>query len=222
MDNNHIYFGARQTCLEMLRDRKYNVPDYLFNVTQKEYETIPNHHIIREITDQDNHPVFIIIKDVAEDDKDGFFKSIGKIIDPSPLKRDITKKDDIMKYITEQSIHLIIIYNSLHYSGVGSKFIEDNIGHAWVEFFDYRHLFVNPTKHIYQPKWRLMNTKEITELLQRYDANRINLGSICLDDPINRYYGGKLTDIYEITRDGTNIFYRKVAAKRMNLKTEKK
>jgi hypothetical protein len=49
------------------------------------------------------------------------------------------------------------------------------------------------------------------------------ISSVCIDDPINRYYGGKPPngdkkhgDMYEITRDGINIFYRKVVSKRVN------
>jgi DNA-directed RNA polymerase subunit H (RpoH/RPB5) len=113
------------------------------------------------------------------------------------------------------------------------KLESDFIGHPWVEIFDVRHMFINPTKHALQPKWRLMEEAEIIEMLKRYEANtsqttRTLLGSVCIDDPVNRYYGGRPQtktyhgDIYEITRSGINIFYRKVVAKRMNLKTERK
>ena len=125
-----------------------------------------------------------------------------------------------------KNFRVIIVYNNK----IASSAIEEEyVLHPFVEVFDVNHLFVNPTKHIYQPSWRLMSQKEITELMSKYDARtslaraKIVLGSVCVDDPINKYYGGRPgVDVYEIIRDGTSIYYRKVTSKRMNIKKKTK
>ena len=221
----HLYFGARQTCLEMLKDRHYEVPVDLYLLSKENFVLRDKKSFfmdgIKEKYEGNIVPVFIIM---SMDDKDNLYRTIG-----SWTGHTISTDSDL-KHISD--IHLILICDG---TKKVSQLISDAdfIGHRNVEIFDVRHMFINPTKHIYQPKWRIMSDKEITEMLQRYEANmtqtsRILLGAVCIDDPINRYYGGRPAskdrkgDVYEIIRDGVTVFYRKVVSKRMNVKPEKR
>ena len=104
------------------------------------------------------------------------------------------------------------------------------LGHPNLEIFDASTRFINPSRHIYQPKWRLLTDKEISDILKYFEAeathpSKLLLPSVCMDDPMVRYYRGrpqsptyKNGDVFEINRGGVNIFYRKVISKRMNLR----
>lgn len=238
MDINmiHLYFGARQTCLEMLKDRSYDVPQHLFCLTEKQFgQSHEKNMSIGGITDQQKNKVFI--KMFNGKDKTTLFNEILYLINTELKEKDLPKKTidkstDVEAFVNEiKNIRVIIIYDPRVATAGIVKLDETYIGHAFIEAFDVHLMFINPSKHIYQPKWRLMNETEITQMLQRYEAksahpSRVLLGSVCIDDPMNRYYGGKPPskdrkngDIYEIIRDGVNIFYRKVSSKRMNLKS---
>jgi DNA-directed RNA polymerase subunit H (RpoH/RPB5) len=208
-----LFYGARRTCLEMLKDRGYVVPEQSFWLEEKNFEI---NESISGITDLDGKNVVIYMYDGSEKQTE-IEDNVCKLI---KLDKNLSLRD-------AKNAHIIIIYDANKVNN--TKFETEYIGHPFIEVFDVHHLFINPTKHVYQAKWRLMSESEITEILQRYEAkmaqtSRVMLGSVCIDDPINRYYGGRPPskerrgDVYEIIRDGVNIFYRKVIAKRMNLK----
>jgi DNA-directed RNA polymerase subunit H (RpoH/RPB5) len=196
----------------MVIDRGYRVPAPMMNVTEKDFNMTPQYLEMRGITDP-KLELEVRIKLSTQTVKQEFMDDLRVFVNPKQKTFDVGKIDQF---------RLICVYDA------NMLKLDDYLTHPFVEFFDLHLMFVNPTKHIYQPKWRLMTEDEIIEMLKRYTAkstqpSRLQLGSICLDDPINRYYGGKPPskdykgDVYEIIRDGISVFYRKVVAKRMNL-----
>jgi DNA-directed RNA polymerase subunit H (RpoH/RPB5) len=212
----------------MMIDRGYDVPPSLLTVTIDIFD--PTQHLeMADITDKDDNNVFVKM----------FYDAMKPADMKSEVKQFLTESGvdidkDIEELSPEDKLHLIIVYDPLGGSATTPyKFETEHIGHPFIEVFDVHKLFINPTKHIYQAKWRLMKDKEITELLRRYEAGmtqttRIILPSVCIDDPMNRYYFGKIPskdyrgDVYEIIRDGVSISYRKVCTRRMNAKNERK
>lgn len=235
----HLYFGARQTCLEMMRDRKYTVPEYLFNLTEMEFGSDFNKYSnISGITDSKNQKVFIIMFNGF--DKLTLFLKIYDFLKTELPIDEIPEqsKDNELTVKNFTNIRIIIIYNpqvSSKLDKLDKLYSGDPYQNAsFIEAFDVNLMFVNPTKHIYQPIWILMEESEILDIMQKYEARSLHpsrnlFASVCFDDPINRYYGGKPPckdkkngDMYKILRDGVNIFYRKVSSKRMNLRDVKK
>jgi len=233
----HLYFGARQTCLEMLKDRFYNVPGQLSCITEQHFtKSLKNgdkkYMEISGIKDTLGRPVFV--KMSTETDRGNLFVEtllfLKRELPPSSIRESKDSKDKAEEIVNDiKNIRLIIIYDPEQSSSF-SKLSEIYVGDSMIEAFDVHLMFINPKKHVYQPKWRLMGDDEVSEMLRRYEAksshpSRVLFGSVCIDDPMNRYYGGhppsqdkRNGDMYEITRDGVNIFYRKVISKRMNLK----
>jgi DNA-directed RNA polymerase subunit H (RpoH/RPB5) len=230
-DFNRIYFGARLTCLEMMKDRRYNVPNSLLELTEKEFEVTFDKKLmdIAGITDDQGRQVYVKIIEPTRQfnkkaDKQSIFKEIAKYFNGIGLSQ-ITDEKELEKAIKEGIVRLIIIYNSRQPGQLQSKYEEEYILDPFIEVYQVHYMNINPKKNRYQPKYRLItNSEEIGKIYRRYDAKPIMFGSICIDDPINRYYGGrpaedgKIAHIYEITREGVNIFYRKVVSKRMNIK----
>lgn len=211
-ETKHLYFGAFKTCLEMMIDRKYQVPSRLQSITEREFTLTSSYLELQGIVDpKSGFPVTVLMSTHLT--KSEILDDIKRLITPESKVFDVTKI---------RNVKVIVIYNAEIVK------LDDQIGYPFIEFFDVHLMFVNPTKHIYQPKWRLMTEDEITQMLKRYTVktaqpSRLQLGSICFDDPINRYYDGHPPskdykgDVYEIIRDGISVFYRKVTAKRMNL-----
>ncbi len=78
-----------------------------------------------------------------------------------------------------------------------------------IEFFLYKNLIFNITKHILQPKFRIMETEEINFILKSLNCYLSNLPKISINDPISRYYNAKIKDVFEIKRKD-EIYYRLV------------
>jgi len=230
-DFTHIYYGARLTCLEMMRDRGYNVSDLLFQLTEKEFEVMfdKKQMDIAGVTDNSGRPVYVKIIEPTRQfnkaaDRQYIFKEVAKYFNSIGMT-EITDDKSLETELDKGVARLIIIYNSRQPGQLQSKYEEEYILHPFIEVYQVHHININPTKNKYQPKHKLLTaTEDIAKIYRRYDAKPIMLGSICIDDPINRYYGGrpaedgKIGHVYEITREGTNIFYRKVVSKRMNIK----
>jgi DNA-directed RNA polymerase subunit H (RpoH/RPB5) len=81
------------------------------------------------------------------------------------------------------------------------------------------HLLFNITKHFLVPKHKLISKKEFQELMESKEKGFVqNLPKIYDSDPISRYYGAKVGQIFKITRETladdsmvkTDIFYRHV------------
>ncbi len=78
-----------------------------------------------------------------------------------------------------------------------------------IEFFLYKNLIFNITKHILQPKFRIMEIDEINFILKSLNCSLSNLPKISVNDPISRYYNAKIKDVFEIKRKD-EIYYRLV------------
>jgi hypothetical protein len=288
-DTKRIFYRARQTFLEMFKDRGYTVPDRLKQITEGEFEILFEAHSnknptldIEGVTDADNNMVyvkFITGKFDSVDDKlelmravklyqDKELSSIKHLIstlnqvnDASELKvyhaqeallekclSDINSLDvfksgsggggiagkfiDFVHFLADAKFRLIVAHNTFNcplrsLNQTKDKCGEEFIGEPYVEIYQV-HKVVNPKCNKFQPNWRLIKDPvEIKKIYERYDAKPLLFGSICIDDPVNRYYGGRpseggqLAQIYEVTRSGVSVFYRKVVLKRMNIKKTK-
>ena len=238
-DFNTIYYRARQTCLEMFVDRGYTVPPHLQQLTPKEFEIMfdKNQMDLSGISDQSNRMVYVKIINPSSifnkkenhtqvfDEVAKYFSSKANEPNNESLKS-ITDGKSLEIALDKGICRLIIIYNARQQENSQqkqNKHEEKYLTHKYIEVYPV-HNFINPKNSKYQPKFKLItDIDEIAKIYRQYDAKPIMLGSICIDDPINRYYGGrpaedgKLANLYEITRGGVNIFYRKVMPKLMNL-----
>ena len=227
----HTYYCARRKVLEMMRDRNYKVPKILFETTEKEFEIMFNKKQmdLTGINDNNGLPVYVKIIEPSRQfttllHKE-IFKEIAKyfnIIIPS-----IQDEKTLTAALDEGKIRLIIIYHTRHQEQSKAKHLEKYITDPYIEAYQVNNLSISPKDSKYQDKWRLiLDPQEIADIYARYDAKPIMFGSVCIDDPMNRYYGGrpaengKPAQIFEITRGGVSIFYRKVISKTMNIKKQ--
>lgn len=218
-----IYYKARNNCLKMCETRGYTVPENLKNMTIDEFGVAyeKNYLDIYGITDPDGRMVYIKFINpnhqyTKNEHRDKAYREIVDSLQQHGIN--IVSTDKLIENFTDEKIRLIIVYNPQH--GEQKKAFP-----KFLEVFKITDLSKELLDHVYQPKYRLItDRKEIEEIYQRYNCNPNMIPSICIDDPIVRYFAarpaekGKLANVFEITRDGRNISYRKVINKKMNLK----
>jgi DNA-directed RNA polymerase subunit H (RpoH/RPB5) len=221
MDNQkHIETLAKKNILTMLEDRKYTFSKELFN--QIDNESI----VIDGIKDNKGLSVFVVMG--RADDK-----SMAHFLVEN-MKNNVNfpqSGSDVEKIQALKNCRIILLIEGSFYDFPKSNALRDIEN---LEIFGLKESMVNITKHKYQPKFRFLSDDEITELIKKVgngvtsNSVRQTLPFICIDDPINRYYGGKPPsktyrgDVYEIVRNGTSISYRAVSSTTMNIVHEKK
>jgi len=99
---------------------------------------------------------------------------------------------------------------------------------AYKQFDDYQNtqvfqeieLMVNILEHDLQPKFKLLNKQEYDEYFRTFDNKKREMPRIVDSDPVSRYFGAKIGDIFEITRPSVTtseaISYRIVVQGNLN------
>jgi DNA-directed RNA polymerase subunit H (RpoH/RPB5) len=206
-----LYYNARKTVLKMCEDRGYTVNSKLYSIGPMEFKTM------YENSDLD------ISNNIIDGDRKVYIKF-------STIN---TKVEELLR-------HCYNYYNDTHYNEeafnngdyriilVLSEFekshekdIEKYLLHKYVELHEVKKLSINPSLHKYQPKFKLLSEDETKEIYKKYNASPHTMGSICIDDPINKYYHGLIHQMYEIKRGGNGtpagVFYRIVSPRRINI-----
>ena len=105
------------------------------------------------------------------------------------------------------------IYKFLIIKEFTKKIIKDIIANYLnVEVFLMSEMMEDLPSKIFISEHKKLNTEELNELFSKFNENEF--AKILVTDKMCRYYGGKIGDIFKITRpsftSGKNIFYRRV------------
>lgn len=193
MDDIHLIFKARQTVVEMLRDRKYEIPDNLLNEKIGDFKTA---HANKKLDIYVTNPKKCYVKFVL------LHKTRPNILREyiSQLKESHLDGDDgtlILVLRNKPNNTLNKLSNEFH-----------NIQIFWL-----RNLIVNITHHKLVPKFEKIDESDIEPLLKNYKlSSRSQLPMMLRDDPISKYFGYKSGTVCRITRrsvtSGEYITYR--------------
>lgn len=179
---------SRETIIEMLNDRGYNLTKYSVEITLDEIKESYTKNKI-------NLPT-----------QDG---KINTIFWDEPLN--ISKINNHVTKLKKDNLNLVLLI-------LGRNNVDDEItisqnrnldsifGKIDYEIFYIDELVFNVTKHHYVPSHVLLNEKEAEIIYNSYGKN---LPLIDKSDIIVRYYGGKIGNIFKIIRPN-NLYYRKV------------
>ena len=229
------FYKARNTLIEMMKDREYQHPDGLdsFNMQIEEFkELFKNSNSINKygtrpvdldmtgITTRDGVPVYVRVLNAEIKDAKTF-----KIFDTNKAERsdfipvamyynnEVLDEKDLNEFL--EKVHVIIVYQAplkrdqRYDITLETTFIE----HPNVEAFPVHKLTFNVTKHMYVSKHRLLSESERETVYEKFNASKQMFTKICLDDPVNMYYNGRPGDMYEITPKqaaGRRLTYRVV------------
>ena len=188
MPNYSNLMKSRETIIEMLNDRGYNLTKYSVEITLDEIKVSYAENKINLST------------------QDG---KINTIFWDEPLN--ISKINNHITKLKKDNLNLVLVI-------LGRNNVDDEItisqkrnldsifGKINYEIFYIDELVFNITKHHYVPTHILLNEKE-SEII--YNSYGKNLPLIDKSDIIVRYYGGKIGNIFKIIRPN-NLYYRKV------------
>jgi DNA-directed RNA polymerase subunit H (RpoH/RPB5) len=88
------------------------------------------------------------------------------------------------------------------------------------EVFQEIELMVNILEHDLQPKFKLLTKSEVDEYFKTFENKKREMPRIVDSDPVARYFGAKIGDIFEIVRPsvttGESITYRIVVQGSLN------
>jgi DNA-directed RNA polymerase I, II, and III subunit RPABC1 len=191
-------FKVRQTLLEMIEDRGYNIPN-IEKITFEEFSIkYDNKNLDIYIKDEEKNKIFYIN-----------FHNENKNFSKSDLKNIMQK---IIANYEDENINLILLLKEKENSAVSKELSKDVYKN--VEIFLKKNMVFNVTKHIYVPKHILLNKEEELQLLEKYNTTKGKLPKLSKLDPIAKYYGMKNDQICKIIRKspevGEYVYYRLV------------
>jgi DNA-directed RNA polymerase subunit H (RpoH/RPB5) len=134
------------------------------------------------------------------------YNSINTIKDSNDIENFLDKYNKYQKFIVISSI-----------TKKGYKQFED---YKNTQVFQEIELMVNILEHDLQPKFRILNKLEYDEYFKTFDNKKREMPRIVDSDPVSRYFGAKIGDIFEIVRPsvttGESISYRIVVQGNLN------
>lgn len=200
--------NVRRTVLEMLRDRGYNIDEYIsmynVNLLQDDFTLDLVKHYKNLIS---SNKTDILVKN---DKNEKCFVSfiIETRIKPTFIRDSISKikKDNDL---SSPDIH-ILITNVKPNNSILKIINEDN--DLSIQIIWAKKLIINITKHDLQPKFRKMSEEEIASIISRFSLkSKYSLPIMLSDDPVSQYYNlvnGNVLEIIRVNQMGQNISYR--------------
>lgn len=226
------YYKARNTLIEMFKDRGYTHPQGLdvFNRTFTEFNDLFKGDAmdLSGIQTKEGLPVYVRIINNEDEIKDK-----KHLIDKNKLANSVLakpvlasglpplekmKESDVEKVlrILSDKVHTIIVYRSskkdIRYDFTLETQLLDEPN---IEAFPVIKLTYNVTRHELTPKHTMLNEEEKKAVYDRYNASKMMLAKISIDDPVNLYFDGRPGDVYKVDRKGYKPAYRVVVNRPM-------
>lgn len=191
-------YRARKTVLEMMEDRGYDISNQI--------KDIPFELFLETISDNSLEMFFEGNK--SKNDCIAYF-----------LITSITKKEfnslihSLFKKYDNDNLVIILITIGKPSSTIKKEII-NNDDYKNISLFQLNRLIVNITHHNIVPKHRVLDEEEISEICEKLSIRKEQFPKILVSDPISKYYGVKVGNVFEITRFsaavGNYISYRQV------------
>lgn len=231
------FYKARLTLVQLMKDRGYTHDNEkgldVFNLSLEEFRELFKNS--ERDTVNGYHPIYLDMSGIKTNDGknvyirvlNGQFKDnkIFSIFDKNKPERSdfipiaehfklpVTTRAELNDLFNQ--VHIIFVYRATtkkdgrYDIGLQTSFLDN----PDVEALPVHTLTFNVTRHEKVSPHRLLSEKEKIRVYEKFNASRVMFNKICLDDPVNLYYGGRPGDMYEISRAGYKPSYRVVAGR---------
>ncbi len=109
----------------------------------------------------------------------------------------------------KNSNFIVVLYiNQYNRSGLLHELLDALTSRDYSKVFFVDELIANPIGNKMVPEHELCTEEMVEELLYKYSITVDGLPKIFLRDPIVRWYGWKVGDVIEITRQNGELYYR--------------
>jgi len=215
-------FNARNNIIKMCITRGYTVNPSLQRLKFQEFLHIGNDdiHIVNGITrTYEKRQLNVIVffcgdEEPTVDDAVGSLQTSSKIVGLIPANFGLGG---------QATHHLILVKYYTKYL----KGIDEYDNNEFIEIHNLKVISMDTLDHIYQAEYKLLPSKDefAKQIKQKYMTTGSSFPTICIDDPVNKYYGGHINDLYEVCSqeaNGTRKTFRIVIGKRMNIPANEK
>jgi len=193
-----IYFRVRQTAMEMLEDRGYNVSIDDKNLNYEEFTNRLDEYAINLVAHHKIDSLKIAYVSFILDSKSFSKKDL------------VAMKLMIDETYTSNNMSVIIIVQDKPTPQIAKELLNDE--YKSYEIFLMKNLMINITHHEIVPKHILLKPEEIEKVLEEYQTVRSQLPKLLTTDPVAKYYGMKAGDVCKIIRQspmtGESYYYR--------------
>jgi len=198
-------FRARKTCIKMLKNRGYIVPDKELTMTANGFKDDPLFCDERGTPNRAAHNILVEKMDDPEDTIYVFFPEDLKVgVKPIRVYCDRMKEEDVKKAI------LVVRDNLTPFARQAVNEMKQQ-GYK-IEYFKEAELLVDITEHVLVPTHIVMTEEEKKTLLLRYKLRPEQLPRIQESDPVARYFGLNRGQVVKIVRPsetaGRYVTYR--------------
>jgi len=190
-------YKVRKTCIEMLKDRKFEIPKIVEDLSFEDFKIMFDNKNIDISLDNNETKIYVFFQ--LEDSK------FGK----NELKKLVDKIFN--SFGTTNVLSILVLKDK------ASAPIRKEINHPKyenVELFQRRNMLFNVTKHQLVPKHIPLTKEEAQKVMDIYDTKLDQFPGIFETDPQAKYYGMKVGDMCKIIRNnkfnGVSISYRVV------------
>ena len=193
-----IYFRVRQTAMEILEDRGYNVSIDDKNLSYEEFTNRLDEYAINIVALHKLNPLKIAYVSFILDSKSFSKKDL------------VAMKLMIDETYTSNDMSVIIIVQDKPTPQIAKELLNDE--YKSYEIFLMKNLMINITHHEIVSKHILLRPEEIEKVLEEYQTVRSQLPKLLVTDPVAKYYGMKAGDVCKIIRQspmtGESYYYR--------------
>jgi DNA-directed RNA polymerase subunit H (RpoH/RPB5) len=193
-----VLFSIRKTCIEMLSDRGYEIPEIQQNVSYEDFRIMFN-----------NKNIDLVINKGEKNENDVYI--FYQFNDASFGKNDLKKLvDNVFKEMGTNEVLIIIVLKDKPGSSIKKEIKLPKYENT--ELFTRNHLKFNVSKHYLVPEHTPISNEEALKVLEKYNCTREQVPGILIEDPQVKYHGMKVGDMCRIVRtnkfNGYDIYYR--------------
>lgn len=203
LENDRLLFNVRKTLFEMLIDRGYGNNQQLFDVLKINFDDIKVPINLNDFQ--------LELRNAADTET--------TLVKFTLVKFEKSQLAELVKYAQtldkQGPVNIIVVLSKLSSTmlNIGNSMATDKI---FIELWNIIQLEFNPIKSHFVPQHRIMDSKEVDEIMKTYNIKQKKLmAKIEKNDPIARYYGARSGQVFEITRMNENVgkslFYRVVS-----------
>ncbi|CAD7697020.1 unnamed protein product [Ostreobium quekettii] len=187
MDFATRVYRVRKTCLEMLGDRGYLVPQDELTATLEAFKM--------KYGEQPRKEELTLLIPKMENHRENIF-----VFFPEEEKVGVTAIKTIADRMKAENVGRALMVIASKLTPFAKATLQQMESKYKIEIFLEQELLVNITKHVLVPEHRVLKDNEKKTLLAQYKVKESQLPRIQLNDPVARYYGMVRGQVVRIVR----------------------
>ena len=113
---------------------------------------------------------------------------------------------NLQSFLEEHGLKYAIIFFKESITAFAKQQLDELRTTAKIETFSFDDMIFNITQHVLVPKHELIDEKEKRALCKKLSINERRLPQIKKNDPVCRYYGAEIGDVFKITRSSESTY----------------